>query len=93
MGCKLFHSQTVKYGQIHHNLRINFNIHHEVLHELFIHHAALNQFSVHHAVLNQFFTIFWLLFPVFHIRHDLLITFPNFPLEGVETCQILNQFI
>ena len=32
-------------------------------------------------------------FSTFLIRHDLLITFPNFPLEGVETCQILNQFV
>ena len=35
----------LKYGQIHHNLRINFGIHHEVLHEIFIHHAVLNQSS------------------------------------------------
>ena len=47
-----------------------------------IHHEVLNEFSIHHAVLNQFF-----------IHHDLLINFPKFLLESVETCQILNEFI
>ena len=31
--------------------------------------------------------------PTFLIRHEILITFPKFPLEGVETCQVLNQLI
>ena len=88
MGCKLFNPPILRHGQIHHNLQINFGIHHEVLHECYIHHAVLNHFFINHAVLVAFPS-----FPTFLIPHDLLITFPNFSLEGVETCQILDQFI
>ena len=80
-GLQSVPSTNFEFGQIHHNLRINFCIHHEVLHEFSIHHAVLNQFFIHQDLRINFL-----------VRHDLLITFPIFPFEGVETCQILHQF-
>ena len=75
-----------------------FFMHHDVLHELFIHHAVLNQFFIHRDLLITFtsFSTFLIRHDPrinFLIRHDLRINFPNLPLEGIERCQILNQFI
>ena len=79
---------NLKYGQIHHNLRINFGIHNAILNQFFIHHDVLNQFFIHHDVLDQFFIhhdvldLFFIhhdLLDLFFIHHDLLVTFPSFP--------------
>ena len=69
---------SLRYGQIHHNLRINFVIHHEVLHDFFTHHAVLNRFCIHDTVLNQFF-----------IHRDLLLNFSKF--SNSHDLRITNQ--
>ena len=51
-GMQTVPSTDFEFGQIHHDLRINFGIHHEVLHEVSVHHAVLNQIFIHHVVLN-----------------------------------------
>ena len=56
---------------------------HEVLPEFPKHHVLLNQLLIHDDVLKNFCN-----------DHDFLTTFQkNFPLEDVEPCQSLNQFI
>ena len=89
LGCKLFHPPILKYGQIHHNLRINFGIHHAVLHEFLIHNAVLHEFLIHHAVLNQFF-IQHAVRDLFFLRRDLLVTFPSFPTFLIRRDLLIN---
>ena len=70
-GLRTVPSTNFEYGQIHHNLRINFGIRHEVLNQFFIHHFVLNLFFIHHDLRINFL-----------IHHDLLITSSNFSPRG-----------
>ena len=80
-GLQTVPSTNVEYGQIHHDFRIISAFITNFFTIFSFITPFLHQFFIHHAVLNQVF-----------IHHDLLITFPYFPIEGVETCQNLNQF-
>ena len=98
LGCKMFHPPILNKDRSITTFGSILDIHHQVLHEFFIHHAVLNQIFIHHDVLDQFFIHHDLLvtcqsFPTILIHQSLRFQFPNFPLESVETCPILNRFI
>ena len=78
-GLQTVPSTNFEYGQIHHNLRINYGIHHEVLHDFFIHHVVLKQFFIHHAAR-----------PLAIL--DIIIVFPS-QFHVLDSCSVTPAFV
>ena len=93
----MFHPPIFKYGQIHLNLRIIF-WHSSQSSSRIFHPWRRSEPTLHPSRSSFYFPSFPTLLIHqglrinFLIRQDLLITFPNFPLECIETCPLLNQF-